>query len=161
MSDAFLQWKLVGIVGKQSRRMIWACFHIPAQSAFRYSTTAEMYKGNTFYLFWLREAAAIWRVGTPFKSWCILNDQVSTLLPASFFVKKKKNKKKIQKHFFRCRVCSQSPYDVQYLLFTPRQQHLHFLWSDIERRLLHVERNPLSPYVSSAKQILPILCHVV
>lgn len=78
--------------------MIWACFHIPAQSAFRYSTTAEMYKGNTFYLFWLREAAAIWRVGTPFKSWCILNDQVSTLLPASFFVKKKKKTKKKSKN---------------------------------------------------------------
>lgn len=77
-------------MGKQSRRIIWACFHIPAQSAFRYSTTAEMYKGNTFYLFWLREAAAIWRVGTPCRSWCILNDQVSTRLPASFFVKKKK-----------------------------------------------------------------------
>lgn len=148
-------WKLVGIVGKQSRRIIWACFHIPAQSAFRYSTTAEMYKGNTFYLFWLREAAAIWRVGTPCRSWCILNDQVSTRLPASFFVKKKKE------HFSRCRICSQWPHDVQYLPFTPRQQHLHLLWSDTEGRLLSVERNPLFPYVNSAKQILPILCHAV
>lgn len=84
----FAVWKLVGTVGKQSRMMIWPCFHVPARSAFWYSTTAEMYKGNTFYFLWLRTAAAIWRTRPPFKSWCILNDQVSTHLPALFVVKK-------------------------------------------------------------------------
>lgn len=57
-------WKLVGTVGKHSSAML--CFHIPAKSAFWYSSTAEMHKGNTFYFFWLQTAAAIWRMGLTF-----------------------------------------------------------------------------------------------
>ena len=105
----FAVWKLVGTVGKQSRMMIWACFYVPARSAFWYSTTAEMYKGHTFY-FWLRTAAAIWRMGPPFKSWCILNDQVSTHLPCLVRCQKKEL-------LARCGVHSEWPHGVWCLPF--------------------------------------------
>lgn len=132
----FAVWKLVGTVGKQSRMMIWACFHVPAQSAFWYSTTAEMYKGNTFYFFWLRTAAAIWQMGPPFKSWCILNDQVSTHLPASFVVKKRSFSLAAEFILSDRMVCDTSP-SINAMAFT------FPLWSDSEGRLLHIEKDPV------------------
>lgn len=157
---AFVRWvfavrKLVGTVGKQSRMMIWACFHVPAWSAFWYSTTADMYKGNTFYYFWLRTAAAIWRTGPPFQSWCILNDQVSTHLPASFVVKKR-SFLLTPEFILSDRVVSVIP-PLQSMWW-----HLHFLSDQtVKKDFFILQRILFFSFSHSAQQILSILGHVV
>lgn len=149
----FAVWELSGIVGKQPRKMTGVCLHDPAQSAFWHSTTAEMCKGNTFYLSWLSKAAAIWRMGTPFGSWCILNGQVSARLPASFLVQKGASHSLPRSLLWMTTRCVVPPLQINATTFT-------FPWIRHPRRT-SCWKESCFPSISSAEQTLPILCHVV
>lgn len=130
----FAVWELVETVGKQSRTMIWACFHIPAWSAFCYSTTAEMCKGNTFYFFWLRaeqqfgEQAHHSNPGALEMTRCPLTCLARSLLKKELLA--------------CCRDHSEWPRSVWHLPAVNAMAFTFPLWSDSEGRLVCIAQDP-------------------